>query len=160
MADHPPFNAEIPPSSEEIDHPIVEGSQTASEHDEIPCEDRDIQGHTQWNCNKCRERLDRDFDDLVREDWTAGDWTESQIAAVGLFRQFDKTPWSELMPDPSQPKKGPDPYLGLELPEGVAGSHGCCEGVSRGHDCTTPLAESSQGQHHHIVRGRCRVQGQ
>jgi len=105
MADHPPFNAEIPPSSEEIDHPIVEGSQTASEHDEIPCEDRDIQGHTQWNCNKCRERLDRDFDDLVREDWTAGDWTESQIAAVGLFRQFDKTPWSELMPDPSQPRK-------------------------------------------------------
>ncbi|KAK7903492.1 hypothetical protein LTR67_001512 [Exophiala xenobiotica] len=95
----------MPPSSEDINLPTVEGSQTASEVDESRCEDRDIQGHTQWNCNKCRERLDGDFDELIQGITTTGQgWTENQIAAVGSFRQFDKTPWPELMPDPSQPQ--------------------------------------------------------
>ena len=102
----PGSDAKMPPSSNDVITQTVEQSQCTPEVYEIPCEDRDAEGHTQWSCTRCRERLDSDFDEILRGSMlTDQGWTEKQINAVGSLRQFDKTSWTELMPVPGQPEK-------------------------------------------------------
>jgi hypothetical protein len=105
MTENSPFDVKMPSTLDDMNPQTVESSQSISDSDEIPCEDRDREGHTQWTCNRCRERLDGDFDEILCGSMlTDQDWTEKQIDAIGSLCQFDKAPWTELMPDASQPK--------------------------------------------------------
>ena len=106
MTDVPASDVKMPPSTNDVVPQTVERSQCTSEVDEVPCADRDAESHTQWACTRCREHLDRDFDEVLRGSMlTYQGWTEKQINAVGSLRQFDKTSWTDLMPDPGQPEK-------------------------------------------------------
>ena len=111
MIEYPPSYTKAPPRLDDMQIQTVDGSQSISEPHKSHCEDRHLLGHAQWNCSKCRERLDDTFDETLRGSMlTYQGWSEKQIEALGSFRQFDNMPWTDLMPGPTLP-----PYSTVKL---------------------------------------------
>jgi hypothetical protein len=59
--------------------------------------------------------MDADWDNILRNNMREQGWTEAQIEAQGSLRQFDKTPYPELAPDPSLSEVGQRRAWGFNL---------------------------------------------
>lgn len=67
------------------------------------CDEAD-ESHTQYTCPKCYERLNQQFDSILRSVMIQEGWPEDEVNAVSL-RQFEKQSMTELAPDRTAPEE-------------------------------------------------------
>lgn len=55
-------------------------------------------GQNRYTCTECHDRLEKNFDEVLREVMVREGWTEDELSRVTM-RKFAKTPVATMIPD-------------------------------------------------------------